>query len=67
MDNNHRESLMNHYMVPNGKVDDVRPEWMKEELSTGVSTSVIVVLLLFTSRYACTFRPRLWLLSSMEE
>jgi hypothetical protein len=41
MDINVRESLNNHYMVPDGRVDDVKPDWLKEELSTGVSVNTI--------------------------
>ena len=38
---NLRESLNNHYLVPNGKVDDVRADWMTTEVSTGVSIQTL--------------------------
>jgi len=46
MDLNLKETITNHYLVPGSKVDDVRPDWMKEELSTGVCFIQLIILII---------------------
>lgn len=38
MDSNHEENLLNHRMSVDGFNKNLAPDWMREELSTGVSS-----------------------------